>query len=215
MSSSETTMKVPAHAERYLARTGRHPYTDCWPWAEAALAWSRANEQNLGWSLRNACLDDGDIEHVPAAVAETLRLSMVRHNRLPADLAVETARNELGYWAEPWATNASCPEPGTPGWPEPTGPYADRWRAAFLSGDPRRTRRLATAADHVLLGLLFHTAKAMDRGTALRYRTNTYNSSYTAVADTAPIIGITTPVTVRDPLAYQGIDGLTAVPEAA
>jgi hypothetical protein len=208
-------MRVPAHAERYIARTGRHPYTDCWPWAEAALAWSRANERHLGWSLRNACLNDDDIEHVPAAIAETLRLSMVRHNLLPGDLALETARNELDYWVEYWVTNRSYPEPGTPGWPEPTGPYADRWRAAFLSGDPERAHRLAMGADHVLLGLLFHTSKAMDRGAALRYRQNTFNSSYTAVADTAPIIGITMPVAVKDPLAYQGIEGLTAVPEAA
>ncbi|MEU9189451.1 hypothetical protein AB0D14_33900 [Streptomyces sp. NPDC048484] len=215
MSSSETNMRVPAHAERYIARTGRHPYTDCWPWAEAALAWSRANERHLGWSLRNACLHDDDIEHVPAAIAETLRLSMVRHNQLPGDLALENAHSELDYWVEYWATNRSYPEPGTPGWPEPTGPYADRWRAAFLSGDPDRAHRLAMGAKRVLLGLLFHTAKAMDRGAALRYRTNTYNSSYTAVADTAPIIGITMPVAVRDPLAYQGIEGLTAVPEAA
>lgn len=214
MSSSETNRKVAAHAERYIARTGRHPYTDCWPWAEAALTWSQANTRHLGWSLRNACLHDDDIEHVPAAIAETLRLSMVRHNQLPADLAVETARTELRYWAKPWVTNGRGPEPGTPGWPEPTGPYADQWRA-FLSGDPERARRLAMGADHLLLRLLFHTAKALARGAALRYRTNTYNVSYTAVADTAPIIGITMPVTVRDPLAYQGIDGLTTVPEAA
>lgn len=214
MSNSETNMRVPTHAERYIARTGRHPYTDCWPWAEAALAWSRANEQHLGWSLRNADLHDDDIEHVPAAIAETLRLSMVRHDQTPGDLDLNSARTELDYWLECWVSNRSYPEPGTPGWPEPTGPYTDRWRAAFLSSDPERAGRLAVGADHVLLGLLFHTAKSPHLGDALKFRMDTYDSSYTAVADAAPIIGITMPVAVKDPLAYQGIEGLTAVSEA-
>ncbi|MEJ8652800.1 hypothetical protein WKI65_33240 [Streptomyces sp. MS1.AVA.3] len=95
MSNSKTNMRVSTHAERYVARTGRHPYTDCWPWAKAALAWSR--EQHLGWSLRNADQYDDDIEHVPAAIAETLRLSMVRHDRTPGDLDLNTARSELEF----------------------------------------------------------------------------------------------------------------------
>ncbi|MEJ8652801.1 hypothetical protein WKI65_33245 [Streptomyces sp. MS1.AVA.3] len=108
-------------------------------------------------------------------------------------------------------SGSSYPGPGTPGWPEPTGPYSDRWRAAFLSGEPERAGRLAVGADHVLLGLLFHASKSPHRGDALRYRMDTYNCAYTAVADAAPTIGITMPVAVKDPLAYQGIEGLTAI----
>ncbi|MER6011507.1 hypothetical protein [Streptomyces bluensis] len=211
MSTSKTDTMVHTHAERYVTRTGRHPYTDCWPWAEAVLAWSRANEQHLGLSLRSADLDDGDIEHVPAAIAETLRLNMARHQRTPGDLGLDSARQELWYWV----CGRGYPAPGTPGWPEPTGPYADRWRAAFLPSNPQRAERLASAADDVLHGLLFHAAKDPQRKRAADYRLHTYNIDYVALADAAPAIGITMPVAVKDPLAYQGIEGLTTVQEAA
>ncbi|MCZ0990390.1 hypothetical protein [Streptomyces diastatochromogenes] len=209
LSGIQGHMRVQEHAEKYVARHGRHPYTDCWPWAEAALAWSRANEQQVGWwSLRNADLFDDDIEHLPAAIAETFRLSMVRHNRAPGDLNLDNALLELGYWA----TGRNYPDAGTPGWPQPTGPYAARWQAAFLPSDPERAERLAIGAEHVLRGLLFHTAKSPHRSIADDYRLRVHGITYIALADTAPLIGITTPVEVRDPLSYQGIEGLTAVP---
>ncbi|MGW2702336.1 hypothetical protein [Streptomyces sp. NPDC001340] len=208
MSSNHGNMRVQKHTEGYVAQHGRHPYTDCWPWAEAAFTWSRVNEQHLSWSLRNADLLDDDIEHVPAAIAETLRLHMARHDRTPGDLNLDNAREELGYWVR----GRSYPALGTPGWPAPTGPYADQWRAAFLPIDPERVQRLARGADHVLLGLLFQTAKSPQRSAAVNYRMRTYDLTYVALADAAPIIGITTPVEVKDPLSYQGIEGLTAVP---
>ncbi|MEU0857484.1 hypothetical protein ABZ352_18875 [Streptomyces griseofuscus] len=200
---------VGRHTEEYVVRFGRHPYTDCWPWAEAALAWSRANEQHLGWSLRNAHLGEDDLGHVVAALAETFRLNMARHARTPGDLDLDNARSELGYWA---SRHGSYPKPGTPGWPEPSGPYADRWRSAFLSGDPLRPERLARGAGYVLHGLLFHTAKLPERGADLAYRLDTYDCTYVALAEAAPSIGITAPVQVADPLCYRSIRGLIAVP---
>jgi hypothetical protein len=209
VSSRQPNTRVHRHTERYVAQTGRHPYTDCWPWAEAALAWSRANE---AWRLRNADLDDGDLEDVPTAIAETLRLSMARHGKTLGDLNLDNARQELWYWV----CGRNYPAPGTPGWPEPAGPYAYRWRAAFLPSNPERAERLAAAADDVLHGQLFHTARGRSAAAA-DYRLHTYNIDYVALADTAPAIGITTPVAVKDPLAYRGIEGLTtvAVPTAA
>ncbi|MGX1760483.1 hypothetical protein ACWIG5_26810 [Streptomyces lydicus] len=195
------------HAQRYIERHGRHPYTDCWPWAEAALAWSRAHEQHLGWSLRRSGLHDGDIEHVPAAIAETLRLSMARHDRTPGDLDLHGASSELFIWA---TKGSRYPVAGSAGWPEPTGPHLAAWRAAF--SDPERAERLASGAQDVLRGLLFHTAKTPQHCDALDYRLRTYDCSYVALADAAPVIGITGPVEVKDPLSYQTITGLTAVP---
>ncbi|WP_369386204.1 hypothetical protein AB5J72_00120 [Streptomyces sp. CG1] len=164
----------------------------------AALAWSRAHEQHLGWSLRNADLEEDDVEHMPAAVAETLRLSMVRHGHTAGDLNVDNARRELWYWV----TGRTYPAPGTPGWPQPSGPYAARWQEAFLSGDPERAERLALGADNVLLGLMFHAGKDPQRRAAEDYRLRTHGITYVALADAAPAIGITTPVEVKDPLAY-------------
>lgn len=209
---------VQQHTDWYAEVYGRHPYTDCWPWAEAALTWSRAHEQQLGGSLRYARLRDGDPEHVTAAIAETLRLNMARHlrtagRRTLGDLSLDYAAAELGFWAR--GTGDLPRQPGTRGWPEPTGPYAGRWRAAFMSGDRERPERLARGAAQVLRGLAYRAARFEYRMAAVDYRMTTYNEVYVAVADTAPFLGIATPVEVEDPLAYQGIEGLTAVPARA
>ncbi|MFD4987407.1 hypothetical protein [Streptomyces sp. NPDC058374] len=134
---------------------------------------------------------------------------MVRHNRAPGDLDLSTARTELGYWVR-----GRYPAPGTSGWPEPAGRYTASWRAAFLSRDSDRAERLASAADHVLGALQVSTARTA-RYDALTYRLHTYGSWGTALADAAPTISITMPVPVADPRAYQGIDGLTVVPDTA
>ncbi|MFF1420621.1 hypothetical protein [Streptomyces sp. NPDC058280] len=211
MSESYLETMVRRHAEQFVARhDGQHPYTACWPWAEASLSWSQANAEHLGYSLYRSYLQNGDAEHLVAGIAETLRLNMARHRRSVGDLNLDTARSELRYWTR---HAGDYPEPGTPAWPEPTGPYTDQWRALFLSGDSDRAARVAWGANRVLYDLLVHTAKKRDRAAATTYRMDTRNATYVAVADAAPDIGITTPVEVHDPLAYQGIAGLTAVPE--
>lgn len=201
---------VVQHAEEFAVRNdGQHPYTACWPWAEAALSWSQANATHLEYSLYRY-LQNGDAEHLVAGIAEALHLNMARHGRSVGDLNLDTVRTELEYWTR---HARHYPEPGTPVWPEPTGPYTDQWRALFLSGDSERVARVAWGTNRVLLSLLVHAAKKRDRAATMRYRMDTTGATYVAVADAAPDIGITAPVEVRDPLAYQGIEGLTAVPE--
>ncbi|MGW0836575.1 hypothetical protein [Streptomyces prunicolor] len=217
MGSSQGDTWVRTYTERYIERTGRDPYTDCWPWAEAVLEreWPQVREYRLGWGLEPGDLEDGDAEDLPAVIAETLRLNMARYDRLLGDLNLDTARAELWNWAWGWIhRRTNRPVPGTPRWPEPTGPYADRWRAAFLPSDPERTERLARCADNVLLGLLFDTAQRKQSAAAI-YRLKTHNCDYIALADTAPLLGITEPIEASDPLSYQGIEDLTVVPARA
>ncbi|WP_406220791.1 hypothetical protein [Streptomyces decoyicus] len=201
---------VQRHTDRYVTRYGDDPYTSCWPWAQAAFDWARSNE-NLAFGLRHAFLHDDDIEHLPAAIAETLRLNAARHDNPPGDLDLDNARRELGYWS--CNSAGGYPPPGTDGWPEPTGPYADRWRAAFLPPCPERAERLARGADSVLHSLLYVVAAASpQRAATAEYRLRTYGTTYVALAEAAPLLGITEPVPVGDPRVYRSIKGLTAVP---
>ncbi|MER5384432.1 hypothetical protein ABT040_29915 [Streptomyces sp. NPDC002688] len=48
MTDSYKDTMVQRHADEYAARhDGRHPYTDCWPWASAAVAWPTRNAERL------------------------------------------------------------------------------------------------------------------------------------------------------------------------
>ncbi|WP_225850134.1 hypothetical protein [Streptomyces sp. HPF1205] len=47
------------HAREYTAgHSGRAPFTDCWPWAEAFWSWSQANRLRPKGSLRNERMAD-------------------------------------------------------------------------------------------------------------------------------------------------------------
>ncbi|MDH6624344.1 hypothetical protein M2271_002146 [Streptomyces sp. LBL] len=132
---------------------------------------------------------------------------MTRHDRTPGDLPLDNTLQGVWYWVR----GRNYLAPGTSGWPGPTGPYADQWRAAFPPSNPERAERLAAGANDVLHGLLFHTAKDPQRKGAADHRLHTYNIDYVALADTAPTLGITAPVAVKDPLAYQGSEGVASV----
>lgn len=187
---------VRRHTEAYTARWGRHPYTDCWPWAEAMTRWWQGpgpGEYVVVKPREAVCL--------PAALAETLRLSMARQpHRLLAELDVGMAARELGHWVRHGST---YPDPGTPGWPAPEG-HREQWEELFASADGAQLRRLASACFYLLESVESRVARG-PRAAAMRYRLETYGITYTHVADTAPVLGVEGPVYVTDLLAYQGM----------
>ncbi|MEW2530663.1 hypothetical protein [Streptomyces sp. NPDC047071] len=205
---------VQDHAEQYAAaHQGRHPYTDCWPWAQGILAWADQNTGRPKSTLGNRPLvSEGEAGHLVAALAEALRLSMVSYQCPIGDLDLDYVRKELWYWTH----GQDYPAPGTAGWPAPTGPYTGVWHALFLAPDAGLRQRASLDAGDLLRALLHHTAarphlpeEAVLRLTA--YRLETTDKTYVALAEAAPSLGITGPVEVRDPLFHRGVEGLTTI----
>ncbi len=193
---------VRRHTSAYTARWGSDPYTDCWPWAEAMMRWWQAEGMPGGYMAVEP--GEGEADLVPAALAETLRLSMARQpHRLLAELDMDMTARELGYWVK---RDSMYPRPGTPGWPAPDGPHQAVWRQVFAGGDEERCRRLQLESLFLLESLAQYTAQDPPRrAAAARYRLRNHTIIYTHVADTAPVLGIRGPVYVSDPLAYQGV----------
>lgn len=194
MADTYLSTMVQRHTDRHIARHGEHPYTSCWPWAQATFDWAQANEADLRFGLRGTYLHADDIEHLPAAIAETLRLNAARHDDPPGDLDIDNARMELGIWAR--NRSGAFPTAGTAGWPEPSGPYADRWREAILSSDPQQAERLSRGANNMLHSLLYRVAAAPHHATTAAYRLRTYGITYVSLAEAAPLLGLTAPVAV-------------------
>ncbi|MFJ9419994.1 hypothetical protein ACIRPT_38450 [Streptomyces sp. NPDC101227] len=201
--------QLQEHAQQYAAaHDGRHPYTDAWPWAEAIVAWQ---EQYSDRSRRMPHLEPEERVLVVAGVAESLRLAMARGQAV-GDIALYQLKDELLTWL--WL-GEEFPVPGEAGWPAPSGPHANQWRALMnlVHAAPERGR-IITRAGRVILGDLCnygghrpHLPGAAYRElTERRFRARNYD--VVSLAEVAPALGL--PALVADPGWYEGVIGLVA-----
>ncbi|MET8704293.1 hypothetical protein ABZW10_36390 [Kitasatospora sp. NPDC004723] len=197
--------ELQEHAEGYAAaHGGRHPYTDAWPWAEAIVGWYRTRPRRLT-SRREVVLDEDAWALVVAGVAEALRLRM-RCSEL-GDIRVDLLTTEFGLWAR---YGVDVPAPGEPGWPAPSGPYADRWDAlADALTENGERARATTRAVTAVLGELEFLARSRDHLprhastelTGRRLAERGYDE--VTLAEVCGVLGAG-PIPVRDPAHYAG-----------
>ncbi|MDT0614894.1 hypothetical protein [Streptomyces lancefieldiae] len=120
--------------------------------------------------------DEGNAEHLIAAIAESMRLAMARYDVSVPDLDIDSARYELEYWIG-GESATERPTPGSPDWPAPTGPHASSWQRLFIHADLEQVRVTVATVDEVLTDLLAvtsdrHPNSPTTFGAALKEYTN-------------------------------------------
>ncbi|AVH61716.1 MULTISPECIES: hypothetical protein [Streptomyces] len=216
---------LPGFADTYrAAHDGTDAYSDAWPWAEAIVRWHQEQDPPVladrGFLLAG---DQQARDHLVAAVAESLRLTMGWTGAAIGDLDLDALASELRNLIEDEDENGDRLTPGTTGWPAPTGPYADRWHALMrvLDSDPEQWARVRRSVYRAFTSLLWHARHSPhlaegSYSTVQDYRLRQApgrRGDYRSLAEVAPSLGMS-PVPVRDPRWYQGY-GLVTVAEAS
>ncbi|CAL9411742.1 hypothetical protein [Streptomyces sp. enrichment culture] len=210
---------LPRFAETYREHNGSDPYTDVWPWAQAIVRWHQEQDSPLpsgyGWLLG----DDGQArDHLVAAVAESLRITMGWTGAAIGDLDLDALKFELRNWSEGDDGDSGVVLPGDAGWPAPSGPYADRWDALMhvLVSEPEQWSWILRSVYLAFTSLMCHASTAPHRASGsdtavMDYRmrqTTGRRGDYRSLAEVAPSLGMS-PVPVRDPRWYEGYDLVT------
>ncbi|MGJ5899324.1 hypothetical protein ACSCBZ_46410 [Streptomyces niveiscabiei] len=211
---------LPRYVDRYwAAHGGSDPYSDAWPWAEAVVRW----HQNLPLAPGRAPVPGDDpraVDHLVAAVAESLRIAMGWTGAAIGDLDLDRLGSELRTWTEDEDEDGARLAPGSAGWPAPTGPYADRWHALthLADSDPEQWEQVLGSVYRAFGDLMAHARRSptahldgASYSAVKEYRLERAGD-YRALAEVAPSLGMS-PVPVCDPLRYQGY-GLVTVTEA-
>lgn len=208
---------LPRFADTYRAtHDGRDPYTDLWAWAEAIVRWHQEQDPPRFRYRLDDCLQ---VDHLVAAVAESLRINMGLSEKALGDLDLSMLESELRNWSEAKDEDGSTLTPDGSGWPAPTGPHAVHWHALMhvLVNDPDRRIRIHRSVFNAFLCLTAHaiTLPHLVNGAysaMLDYRLSQAPGprvDYRSLAEVAPSLGIS-PVPVRDPHWYEGFSLITA-----
>ncbi|MFD0437223.1 hypothetical protein [Streptomyces chartreusis] len=212
MSVDRMAESVREHTERYAAsRGGRHPLTDCWPWAEAIAAWVETLPDDCHPILeRRPWRRDPRIgtDGLTLSIAESIRLAMALWNEPIGDLCIDNVQRVLTDWLK-WDR-----VPGTPEWPAPDGtPHDADWKALFTN-DAALADEAASSA-YWALEQLEKPWESIPMGEARRRRLSTHGITYARLADVAPLLGLTMPIQVREPGDYVNVPDLLVEQAAA
>ncbi|WP_158697212.1 hypothetical protein [Streptomyces hokutonensis] len=192
------------HTEKYVAAHGQHPLAECFEWARAIERWQHQHPELRGdFGQVDPAVDRGLLT---TAIAENLRLSLVvQSNSVLGDLDLDRARCELWRWTR---TATEHPAPGSVHWPAPPAPYDIPWRALMLDVPADERRRVVMSATAAMT-VLADSVTALLPTVVFYRRLDEAGITYTALAQAAPVLGITHPTAVSNPRFCAGIEGLT------
>ncbi|MFI5864725.1 hypothetical protein [Streptomyces sp. NPDC051546] len=197
---------VREHTEAHAAaRGGEHPLAECLPWAQALVSWVEAlpRDETTSWVQRRRdwYAPRVGLDGLTLALAESLRLAMALWRVPVGDLAIANVERVLSNWLD-WDI-----VPGTDAWPAPEGtPHVAHW-ASIFTGDAELAQEAARCA-YAVFQQLEGPSGEIPMGEAWRFRMDTYNITYSRMADVAPLLGLPMPVQVAEPADYFNVPGL-------